>query len=361
MASLQNSVCYAPSGSVFSVHVNSHRSSSAAICAAVVVAAAVATAFLQYLMPASFDNAPQVNHAGVAQFSDALFGRRWPALSTMAFVWTFRALLTVMWLAYALMLRSLLADPRPRRWALPLVVTSAVAIAVIFPPSLSGDLYAYAGWGRMVVFHGGNPYVDTLASLAAAGDAAARVNPVPAPSNHGPLWVLVVSAVVWLAPTPDPFLQVLTLKLLAAAAVVTAALSARTLGAETASGGRDLPLAAIGLNPLLVVEGPGSGHNDMFMVALMLAGFASHICRAEVAGLSPRGLVGRREIHHDLSDSVAPSARVPTGTRGTRMARYRSGCRALSASRHPQLRGSLARRADVPRRTRGVRPAGACD
>src|SRR4030095_16355700 len=82
--------------------------SSPAICATTVVAAAVATGVLQYLMPESFNNAPQVNHHGIVHFSTVLFGRTWPTLPIQTFVWTFRVLLTAMWLAYALMLRSML-------------------------------------------------------------------------------------------------------------------------------------------------------------------------------------------------------------------------------------------------------------
>jgi hypothetical protein len=246
------------------------------VCATVVVVGAAATGVLQYLTPASFDNAPKVNHLGIVHYATALFGRTWPGLGTTSFVWTFRVLLVAMWLGYAFMLHAMLARRRRYRWALPVVVATALGIALFFPPSLSADLYAYAGWGRMVVFHGGNPYVDTLANLAAMGDAAARMNPVPAPSNHGSIWVLIVSAVVWLVPTADPFWQIVVLKLVGGGALVIAALSARAVSMAADSATGDLSLLAVGLNPLLLIEGPGSGHNDMLMMALMLAGIALH-------------------------------------------------------------------------------------
>ena len=105
-----------------------------------VAAAALATGLLQYLMPASFDNAPSINHAGVIDFSSAIFGRTWPSLHTVLFVWSFRILLAAMWLAYALMVRGLLDDDNSRRWALPLVAVIALLVAFLFPPSLSADL-----------------------------------------------------------------------------------------------------------------------------------------------------------------------------------------------------------------------------
>jgi hypothetical protein len=68
--------------------------------------------------------------------------------------------------------------------------------------------------------------------------------------------------------------QVVALKLIAGAATVAAALAGRIVTRTFSPEHGDLTLLAIGMNPLFLIEGPGNGHNDMLMVALMLSGLA---------------------------------------------------------------------------------------
>jgi alpha-1,6-mannosyltransferase len=56
--------------------------------------------------------------------------------------------------------------------------------------------------------------------------------------------------------------------------VVAAALSGRATARFYDPRNAELALLAIGFNPLFLIEGPGSGHNDVLMVALMLSGIA---------------------------------------------------------------------------------------
>ncbi len=51
-----------------------------------------------------------------------------------------------------------------------------------------------------------------------------------------------------------------------------AALAGRRITQILSPGRENLTLLAIGLNPLLLIEGPGSGHNDLLMVSFLLVG-----------------------------------------------------------------------------------------
>lgn len=263
--------------------------------AGTVVVAIVGVAVLQYFMPDGFDNAPAVNPGGLEQFALALRLTALPSLSVDAFVWTWRLLIVAAWTGYAALVAGALhTTARPGRWLAPVVIGIPLALAVLFPPSLSADVYAYAGWGRMMAVHGWNPYTHTLADLAILGDPAAELIPVPAPSNHGPLWNLTAGGLVVLLERAGVWWQVLALKILAGLALAIAAFAARSITRAYEPQHADLTLLAVGLNPILLIEGPGSGHNDIVMVALMLAGLAAQA----------RGARGAAYILVGLSASV---------------------------------------------------------
>jgi hypothetical protein len=126
----------------------------------------------------------------------------------------------------------------------------------------------------MWVIHGWNPYVGTLQELAATGDPAGLIAPVGAPTTHGPVWILFVGAVVGMLRDAGLSSQIVALKLLAAGSILAAALSARAIARVYDSRWAAPALLAIGFNPLFLVEGSGSGHNDVLMAALMLGGIA---------------------------------------------------------------------------------------
>jgi len=165
------------------------------------------------------------------------------------------------------------------RFTVRVVGGMAIGVAILFPPSLSSDIYAYAGWGRMLVMHGWSPYAHTLASLADINDPAGLIAPVAATSTHGPVWIALVSAAVALLSGGDLWWQILALKVVAALALVAAAVGAREIARSYDLGRSNLTALAIGLNPLFLIEGPGNGHNDVLMIALMLAGIA--LCQKE--------------------------------------------------------------------------------
>lgn len=245
---------------------------------------------LQYFMPPTFDNPPGVNQAGIVHFQSVLLTRDLTPLSVPAFVRASRFLIVASWIGYGMMLFS---SYRYRtdlgRHATVIAASSAALVALLFPPSLSSDVYAYAGWGRMLALHGWNPYAHTLQSLAELGDPAGLVAPVPASSTHGPVWVGLVAAVVSVLRSMDLWVQIVALKLLAGMALLAAALGARLVAGSYDKGKAELAFLAVGFNPLFLVEGPGSGHNDVLMAALMLGGIA--LCnRGRSAGYLLLGL-----------------------------------------------------------------------
>ena len=238
-------------------------------------ASAIGLAGLQYFMPPAFDNPPGVNQAGLLHFRSVIGVDQVTPLGMSAFVWLFRFLLVTVWAGYGtVFFISYRYNPGIGRFMLPAIGLTALLLALVFPPSLSSDVYAYVGWGSMWVLHGWSPYERTLRSLADLGDPAGLIAPVGASTTHGPVWIALVCAVVGLLRNAGLYVQVVGLKLLAAGAVLAAAISGREIARFFDPRRAELALLAIGFNPVFLIEGPGSGHNDVLMVALMLGGIA---------------------------------------------------------------------------------------
>jgi Glycosyltransferase family 87 len=236
---------------------------------------AIGLAGLQYLMPPSFDNPAAVNQAGIVHFRSVISTGHVTPLSVSAFVWLFRFFLTTVWVGYGTIVwTSYRYNVSNGRFTLPAIGLISLLLALLFPPSLSSDVYAYVGWGRMCVIYGWSPYQHTLRSLAELGDSAGLIAPVGASTTHGPIWIALVCAVVGPLRNAGLWVQVVGLKLLAGGAVLAAAISGREIARFYDPRRSELALLAIGFNPLFLIEGPGNGHNDVLMMALMLGGLA---------------------------------------------------------------------------------------
>ncbi|MGQ9555422.1 MAG: hypothetical protein ACUVWR_15075, partial [Anaerolineae bacterium] len=69
-------------------------------------------------------------------------------------------------------------------------VLYAVGLALVLPPILSYDVYHYALYGRMMAFHGVNPYFTTGSAIPFDlfyEYTSWRL----VPSRYGPVWTLV--------------------------------------------------------------------------------------------------------------------------------------------------------------------------
>ncbi|HEY7371880.1 MAG TPA: glycosyltransferase 87 family protein [Polyangia bacterium] len=227
-------------------------------------------------MPSGFQGPWGINALAVRDFQAALRVPIGP-LSEPTFRAGMRAFLVASSLAWVILCAALLrASPAPpARIAAPVWGAVAVAVAVLCPPSLSHDVYLYVGYARLGVVHHLNPYVAGQAALAALHDPTAPYATWSISSPYGPLWTLICMVPVGLARGASLWAQVVVLKLLAAGALIAAAHGGRRLAERLAPGRGDAVFTALSLQPFLLIEGPGNGHNDLVLVACVLWALAA--------------------------------------------------------------------------------------
>ncbi|MBS1893151.1 MAG: polyprenol phosphomannose-dependent alpha 1,6 mannosyltransferase MptB [Actinobacteria bacterium] len=154
----------------------------------------------------------------------------------------------------------------------PRVVLAAIlgfnAVALFAPPLFSSDVFSYTAYARIGTVFGANPYLqgpsafplDALHPLIGAQWAAT-------PSVYGPLF----TALSYLFAPLGIAATVLAYKAVAAASSL--ALTYLVWRAAKLRGVEPMRAAVlVGLNPVIVLFGVGGGHNDMLMLALMVAG-----------------------------------------------------------------------------------------
>ena len=245
--------------------------------------------FLQYALPPNADaHYWGLNPEGAWQFAAHWGLTRLPKMGADAYSLWFRLALVTLWCGYALAVAAGLQGATLRtRPLLTLIVGAAMVSAVFCPPLLSHDVYAYAVHGRLLTLYGQNPYFARPHLLAAVGDPAAHYVTWDWPSVYGPVWTRIEAAT---ARAPGLWLQVVALKLVEALALVGSALAGRRITAHLCPGRENLTLLALGLNPALLLEGPGAGHNDLILVSLLLIGTAFYLDKKYVPALLCLGL-----------------------------------------------------------------------
>jgi hypothetical protein len=154
-----------------------------------------------------------------------------------------------------------------------LMLYSALACgaALLFPVVFSSDVYAYAGYGLMAL-HGLNPYAHAVVTLR--GPLMDAVlwqwgNPPPV-CVYGPAFVWFAQAIVAIFAGLGPGAPPWALRVGACGALVLCAPLAFAAFPERT---RAAAAAGIALNPI-VIWAAAEGHNDVFVVATVLAGFA---------------------------------------------------------------------------------------
>jgi alpha-1,6-mannosyltransferase len=183
-----------------------------------------------------------------------------------------------MWVGFIAYLGALrMAPALGRRMVWGAIVVLVVGFALT-PPLLSHDIYSYVDYARLGAVHGLDPYVHP--PYAAAGDPAfAHVTWPDTTSAYGPLFTLATYPLAWLAvPT-----AVWALKAVAAVSVLgIAAICARLAPLR---GVDPLRAAAfVALNPLVLVQVVGGGHNDALAMLLMMLGVAGVLSARELFG-----------------------------------------------------------------------------
>jgi alpha-1,6-mannosyltransferase len=177
------------------------------------------------------------------------------------------AVLAAMFACYATAVQT--ADRLSARAVLA-CIAAVHALVLLAPPLLSTDVFSYQAYARIGDLYGANPYLN--------GPHAIALDPVypfigakwvTIPSAYGPLFTVLGYLLAPLSIVASAFAY----KAIAAvASLATVALVwniARLRGIDPVKAA-----AVVGLNPLLVVYGVGGGHNDILMLAVLMAGIA---------------------------------------------------------------------------------------
>ncbi|HVY38497.1 MAG TPA: hypothetical protein VHM31_11195 [Polyangia bacterium] len=253
---------------------------TATFAAGMAAAGTLALAGWLYTMPAGFSSAWGLNEPGLAQFR-ALWHVPPASLSAPAYRIGFWLLLAAAWTGYgALVAVGVRGGRVPPRAMRALAVLTVAALALGCPPALSADVYGYVGFGRLAALHHLNPMTTSQSALVRLGDPVAPFLGGDVASPYGPLWSVLSVAVVGAGTGAGVAGQVLGFKLLAGAALLAAAAAARQAARAPGqpgdpTGAGEAAFAFVALNPLLLIEGPGSGHNDLVMLALVVGSFAA--------------------------------------------------------------------------------------
>jgi hypothetical protein len=236
-----------------------------------VVAALSAMAALLFATPDGFMGVMGIGREGADVFGTTLMGRAVTPVTIPEFVWGFRTVLLAAWAAW---LATVVVAHRglSSSWIRLSVLTGglAVVLAFVMPPVLSRDAFGYVAYGNLVA-RGLNPYVHgTHAGLEALGDPLARFMVRDTSLGYGPLWTLLAPALNFVGSACGLYGQAVAHKLAAALALIAVAFGASRLAEFSTSSLAKPTFVAVMLNPLLLVEGPGMGHNDLLMLALLV-------------------------------------------------------------------------------------------
>lgn len=179
--------------------------------------------------------------------------------------WACVALLWVGYLWLVWRLRDRVVSPR-------LVASGAIGLSVLallVPPLFTTDIFSYAMFGRLAGVYNLNPYLAS--ALAAARDPLLPYlywRSIPTP--YGPLWTLL-SWLMARGAHATPLELVLRFKLLALAAVLVDGWLIYRIVACCWPARAGWAYLAFAWNPLVLVEGVILGHNDVVILALLLA------------------------------------------------------------------------------------------
>jgi alpha-1,6-mannosyltransferase len=151
-------------------------------------------------------------------------------------------------------------------------VGASLLVATAGPLVLSRDVNAYAAYGRIVVVHDSNPYVEPPSSFPA--DPFAQVAPGAwrdTRSLYGPAFTLASAGIAG-AFEDSPEATITAFKVLAGASVALAVLLVVAAARRLRPGREAVAAAALGLNPVIVIHTVGGGHNDALIAALLAGG-----------------------------------------------------------------------------------------
>lgn len=230
-------------------------------------------------------------------------------------LWVYRGGLLVALIGYIV---AVIALERTRaRIAAIVVIAAAIQLTPLFGPLLlSRDVYFYWDKGRIGTIHGGNPYIDPPSKYP-DDPAYQRMGAdwYEVRGAYGPTFTLASEVHAKLV-GDSPHTATLTYRALAAAFMIALTALAAIAGAEPA-----LAAAFVGWNPLFALHFAGGAHNDVWMMALFVAGFAlAALGRRTLSGAAWLLAVGVKWVPLVLLPLHAARRRLPFGWIGAAVA-----------------------------------------
>ncbi len=191
------------------------------------------------------------------------------------------ALLALSFAAYLVTVR---AAPQLSPRLVLITIAAVHALVLLAAPVLSTDVFSYQAYARIWSIHGADPYT-TGPHLIADNPVYAFIGAkwTAIPTAYGPLFTAFsrLLAPLSIAASAFAYKALAGVASLATAALVWRAARLRGLNPTKAT-------ALVALNPLLVVYGVGGGHNDLLMLALLVAGIYALLAgRDRAAGALP--------------------------------------------------------------------------
>ena len=154
------------------------------------------------------------------------------------------------------------------------IIGASVALCLwvlLVTPILAKDLFNYASYGKMITFHGVSPYVHIPAEFH--GDPVLPyISWKYAISVYGPFFNYL-AALTTLVARQSAIANILAFKLVAFAFFVGSLFVVDSLARRLFPAKRAFILAAVALNPFLIIQLVGGAHNDTMMLFFVLLCF----------------------------------------------------------------------------------------
>jgi hypothetical protein len=186
--------------------------------------------------------------------------------------------LLAMFACYVLAVRA--ADRLSGRAVL-MTIAALYALVLLAPPLVSTDIFSYSAYGRMGTLYGANPYLHGPTTLGPLDPLYPLIGAkwVTMPSVYGPVFTALsyVMAPLSIAASVFAYKSIAVVSCLVTVAAVWNAARWRGVNPVKAA-------ALVGLNPLTIIYGVGGGHNDLLMLAAMVAGIYAILQHRDRAG-----------------------------------------------------------------------------
>jgi hypothetical protein len=151
-------------------------------------------------------------------------------------------------------------------------VLSLILLFTSMPPFLDVDIYNYYQQGWVVAEKDANPYVTPPGTFDVyPGKEVTRGANAFARNPYGAIWTHIERLTVE-ASGGSLWVGIVLFKVYAAMASIAIVLLVSAISGKLEPNRGPWAVVAVGANPLLLIEGPGMGHNDMLaLAAVMLA------------------------------------------------------------------------------------------